>query len=92
MQANAEAAASLMKMLSNPARLLILCSLVDQERTAGELEGAAGLSQSAVSQHLARLRSEGLVETRRDGQRVIYSLKDENAKDVIHYLHSLFCH
>jgi DNA-binding transcriptional ArsR family regulator len=92
MQANAGEASALLKSLSNPSRLLMLCALLIEEHTAGELEELAGLSQSAVSQHLARLRAEGIVDGRRDGQLVIYSLADEKkVRPVIEVLHKLFC-
>jgi len=91
MQANAGQAASLMKMLSNPTRLMVLCALVSHEHTAGELEELVGLSQSAVSQHLARLRSEALVKTRRHGQKIYYALNDENTKRIIETLHDIYC-
>ena len=91
MQANAGEAAGLMKMLSNPARLMVLCALVNQEHSAGELEAMSGLSQSALSQHLARLRKEGLVKTRRDGAKIVYSLNDVNARRVIETLHAIYC-
>jgi len=91
MQTNAEDAAGLMKMLSSPARLMVLCALVSHEHTAGELEELVGLSQSAVSQHLARLRLENLVKTRRDGQKIYYALNNESAKRVIETLHSIYC-
>jgi len=68
MRRHAEEAAGLLKALSHEARLLVLCELVGGERTAGELVERSALSQSALSQHLAKLRSEGLVATRRDAQ------------------------
>ena len=67
MSQSAEEAASCLRALSNPSRLLLLCHLIDQEQNVGELEGALGLSQAYVSQQLARLRGEGLVSARRDG-------------------------
>ena len=91
MQANADQAVGLLKMLSNPTRLMVLCALVSHEHTAGELEELAGLSQSAVSQHLARLRAENLVTTRRDGQKIYYALNDNNARRIIETLHGIYC-
>lgn len=91
MQANAGEAAGLMKMLSNPTRLMVLCALVSHEHTAGELEELAGLSQSAVSQHLARLRTENLVKTRRDGQKIYYALNDRDVRRIIETLHGIYC-
>ncbi len=91
MQENAGQAAALMKSLSNPSRLLVLCALVTREHTVGELEQLTGLSQSAISQHLARLRDGGLVETRREAQRIFYSLKNPAVKAVLETLHGIYC-
>ncbi len=91
MQANAGEVAGLLKQLANRNRLLVLCALVTREHTAGELEALTGLSQPAVSQHLARLRKAELVATRKDAQRVVYSLNDPNVRAVIENLHALYC-
>lgn len=91
MQENASEAASLLKSLANPSRLLVLCSLVTREHTAGELEEIVGLSQSAVSQHLARLRSEQLVTTRRQGQYIFYSLSNDKARHILTKMHEIYC-
>jgi len=91
MQANSEQAASFMKLLANASRLLVLCALVDREHTAGELEALTGLSQSAVSQHLARLRGAGLVDTRREAQCIYYSLADARAQAMLETLYTQFC-
>lgn len=91
MQANAEQASALLKSLANPSRLLVLCALLGREYTAGELEELVGLSQSAVSQHLARLRKEKLVTTRRDGQKIYYGLDNDNVRYVLEALHSVYC-
>ena len=91
MQHNAHDAANLLKTLANPSRLLVLCALVNREHTAGELEQLVGLSQSAVSQHLARLRSNGLVHTRRDGQCIYYALGNDSARRILETLHSIYC-
>lgn len=91
MQQNAAIAAELLKNLAHPGRLLVLCALVTREHTAGELESLVGLSQSALSQHLARLRLQGIVNTRRDGQRIYYSLSDDNARHIVKTLHQLYC-
>ncbi len=74
---NVQAATELLKTLANPGRLMVLCHIVKQERTVNELEKLVGLGQSALSQHLSRLRYEGIVEHRREGQSVYYALKDE---------------
>jgi DNA-binding transcriptional ArsR family regulator len=91
MQQNAEQASELLKNLANPSRLLVLCALVTREHTAGELEQIVGLSQSAVSQHLARLRKDGIVSTRRDGQKIHYALCDLRAARILETMHGIFC-
>lgn len=84
-------AVELLKSLSNERRLLIVCALTRQERSVGELEKIVELSQSALSQHLARLRRDGLVETRREAQTIYYSMKDEKARVVLESLMKIFC-
>jgi DNA-binding transcriptional ArsR family regulator len=91
MQENAEQAARLLKTLANPGRLMILCNLLQQENSVGELEAQVGLSQSALSQHLSRMRAEGLVDSRRDGQNVIYRLTDQRVRHLIETLYQVFC-
>ncbi|CAO3442225.1 Transcriptional regulator, ArsR family [Azospirillum largimobile] len=84
-------AAKLMKALSNEARLLILCELGQGERSVGQLGEIVGLSQSALSQHLARLRADGLVRTRRRSQTIFYSIASREVTAVIEVLADLFC-
>ena len=84
-------AASLMKALGNESRLMILCTLADGERSVGDLNEIIPLSQSALSQQLARLRRDGLVRTRRESQTIHYSLADGPADRVIHVLHDIYC-
>lgn len=91
MQENAEEATGLLKSLANPSRLLVLCALVTREHTAGELEELTGISQSAISQHLARLREADIVATRRDAQRIYYSLKNAEVTAVLQTLHGIYC-
>jgi len=91
MQSHAADAASLMKALGNESRLMILCLLAEGERSVGELADIIPLSQSALSQQLARLRKEGLVATRRESQTIYYSLSDGPADRIIHLLHDIFC-
>lgn len=91
MQQNAAAAADLLKDLSHPGRLLVLCALVTREHTVGELEELTGLGQSALSQHLARLREGGLVTTRREAQRIFYAISDDRAQVVLEALHRIYC-
>lgn len=88
---NAEMAAAYLKALSHPGRLMILCYLIEGEKTVTDLERLLGARQSSVSQHLARLRADQLVRTRRDGKAIHYSLADERTEKVIGLLHSLFC-
>ena len=84
-------AARLMRALSSPHRLLVLCELHGGERSVGALERAVGLKQSPLSQHLAKLRRDGLVKTRRESQTVYYSLADPRVSRVIGVLHETFC-
>jgi DNA-binding transcriptional ArsR family regulator len=89
--AHAGDAAALLKALAHPARLLVLCQLVEGERSAGELQPLTGLSASALSQHLAVLRSMELVHTRREAQTIHYSLADGPAVGVLNALHAAYC-
>lgn len=91
LQENAQRASALLKAMSNQHRLLILCQLVPGEKCVGELEKFVGLSQSALSQHLARLRRDNLVKTRRSAQTIYYSLSGDEARAVIETLYSLYC-
>lgn len=89
--ANAQQASDFLKALSHEARLVILCLLVDGEKSVTELEQVLSLRQPAVSQQLARLRADKLVETRRDGKNVYYSLSRPEVVSVITALHQAFC-
>jgi DNA-binding transcriptional ArsR family regulator len=91
MQANATRASELMKLLSHPHRLMVLCELNQGECSVGDLAGRIGINQSPLSQHLARMRHEGVVETRRDAQTVYYSLAGEEVGAVISLLYDLYC-
>lgn len=85
-------AARLLKLLANESRLLILCRLVaEREMPVGALAAAVGLSQSALSQHLAKMREDGLVATRREAQTVFYRIADPNARRVLALLKSIYC-
>ncbi len=88
---NAQRASELLKAMSNEKRLMILCYLAEGEKAVGEMERLVGLSQSALSQHLARLRRDGLVKTRRESQTIYYSLSGGEASAVMSTLHSLYC-
>jgi ArsR family transcriptional regulator, virulence genes transcriptional regulator len=92
LQRNARRVASLLKAMSNPARLVILCQIAEGERSVGELERAVGLSQSSISQHLAVLRGEAVVSSRRVRQTVLYSLASKEVVALMTTLHSVFCH
>lgn len=90
-EASAAAAAKLLRALGNEKRLMILCQLADGERSVGELLPRVGLSQSALSQHLAVLREEGVVATRREAQTVRYRIDDPAALKVVATLAEIFC-
>ena len=85
-------AAGFLKFLANDRRLMILCELLKGERSVGELEYVVGLSQSALSQHLGKLRRSRLVKTRRNSQTIHYSLADPGVRKVIDALYGLYCH
>lgn len=87
---NAERAAALMKVLSHPGRLLIVCHLVESEMSVGQLGRLLGWRQSAVSQQLARLREEGIVAPRRAGKSVVYSISDPRARRMAAMLDALY--
>ena len=89
--ASAAAAARLLRALANEHRLLILCQLAGGERSVGQLQPVVGLSQSALSQHLAVLREEQLVATRRESQTIWYRIDDPAALRVVETLADIFC-
>lgn len=91
MQSAAQEAAELMKALSSENRLMLLCQLVDGEKTVGELSQSLALRQAAVSQQLALLRKDGLVTARRDGRSMHYRLTGREARAVITLLYDLYC-
>ncbi|WP_279361392.1 ArsR/SmtB family transcription factor [Xanthomonas sacchari] len=91
MRAHANEAARLLKALGNEKRLLLLCLLVDHEQSVGELNARVELSQSALSQHLALLREDGLVQTRREGQTIYYSLVPGPVQHILEVLHGIYC-
>lgn len=84
-------AAGLLRLLANERRLMILCQLLEGELSVGALQGRIGLSQSALSQHLARLREDGIVATRRDGQVIYYRISNPAALRVLETMADLFC-
>ena len=91
MRLHASDAAGLMKALGNESRLMILCVLAEGERSVSDLNTIVPLSQSALSQQLARLRQQGLVETRRESQTIYYSLAKGPTDKIINLLHDIYC-
>jgi len=91
MQENAQQAAAVLRALSNETRLLVMCQLGQGEMSVGALQEAVGLGQSALSQHLARLRAEGFVTTRREGQTIHSRIADPRVSRLIGALHDIFC-
>ena len=91
LQAKANAAARLLTALANERRLAILCVLTEGERSVGELVGAVGLTQSALSQHLGKLRNAGIVATRRQAQTIYYRLASDAAGSVMTTLAKIYC-
>lgn len=92
LQAKAGVVADILSTLANDRRLLILCTLVEEgEATVGALAEEVGLSQSALSQHLARMREEGIVAFRREAQTVWYRIADPRVESLLATLHRLYC-
>ncbi|NOX73904.1 MAG: winged helix-turn-helix transcriptional regulator [Alphaproteobacteria bacterium] len=88
---NASRASELLKVMASESRLMILCNILEGEKSVQELQGHVGLSQSALSQQLAILRGQKLVRTRREAQSVYYSLASEEAKTLIGTLYEIYC-
>ncbi|GEQ97345.1 transcriptional regulator [Iodidimonas gelatinilytica] len=91
MQHSAQSASEFLRILAHDGRLMVLCRLCEGPSSVGALSEALGLRQSTLSQHLAILRREGLVQTKRDGQTIYYSLGDARTREVIALLYRLFC-
>ncbi len=91
MQRHAAKAAGMMKQLANPKRLMILCQLFMEEKSVGDLADAVGLSQSALSQHLAKMRNAGLVDAEKRGQAVYYRLCSMEANAILSMLYFIYC-
>jgi DNA-binding transcriptional ArsR family regulator len=89
--ASAQEASGFLKALAHEGRLLILCLLVEEEKSVTEIEEILGLRQPAISQQLARLRADGLLQTRREGKNVFYSLARPEVRAIISALHRAFC-
>ncbi len=91
MNEKVEEVSRLLAEMANPRRLLVLCHLVEGEKSAGELALLVGLSPGALSQHLQRLRALALVATRREGQTIHYRLASGKVRDILETLHRLYC-
>jgi ArsR family transcriptional regulator, virulence genes transcriptional regulator len=91
LEEKADEASSLLAAMANPKRLLVLCNMLDGERSVGELAEIAGLSSAALSQHLGKMRALSLVKTRREGQTIYYSLASREVRAVLETLYRLFC-
>jgi DNA-binding transcriptional ArsR family regulator len=91
MQKRAIEVSALLKILSHPKRLLILCQLVEHERAVGDLAALLGAREAAVSQQLTLLRKDGMVKTRRSGRTIFYSLARTDLKSLIGFLYATYC-
>lgn len=87
----AQKASELMKTLGHKDRLMVLCHLTSGEKSVGELAGLLSIPQSPLSQHLARMRKENLVTTRREAQTIYYSIASPEAASIVAVMHELFC-
>jgi DNA-binding transcriptional ArsR family regulator len=91
MQKSAKTATDLLKLLGHPDRLMVLCQLKTGEQSVGELSRNLGIKQSPLSQHLARMRHEGVVESRREAQTIYYSISGDKVTKVVGVLYDLYC-
>lgn len=91
MRDHADEAVAVLKAVGSPNRLMLLCRLLDGERSVNELADALGLAQSVVSQHLSLLRRDGVVVGRREGQSIRYAISDERVRSLMDVLFELFC-
>ena len=91
MAQSASRASSLMKTLGHKDRLMILCHLAEGEKSVGQIADLLEISQSPLSQHLSRMRKEGLVDTRREAQTIYYSMQSGEASRIVEVLYELFC-
>ncbi len=87
----AQKASELMKTLGHKDRLMVLCHLVSGEKSVGELADLLDIPQSPLSQHLARMRKENLVQTRREAQTIYYSIASREAAEIVSLMHALYC-
>lgn len=91
MQASAKTATDLLKLLGHPDRLMVLCQLKSGEQSVGQLASNLNIKQSPLSQHLARMRHEGVVTSRREAQTIYYSISGEEVERLVSVLYELFC-
>jgi DNA-binding transcriptional ArsR family regulator len=91
MLAAADEASGLLKALANRHRLIVICQLIEKERSVGELAALLKIRNSTVSQHLALLRKDGLVTARRDGQTIWYSIGSAEARELVRTLYRIYC-
>ena len=91
LEPRADDAAELLAAMANPKRLLILCHLLDNELSVGQLSELVGLAQSPLSQHLSKLRALRLVATRREGQMILYRLASDNVAKILTTLYGIYC-
>jgi len=91
LEAKAEEASTLLGAMANAKRLMVMCNLLEGEKSVGELADIVGLSPAALSQHLGKMRALRLVETRRDGQTIHYRLASEAVREILETLYRLYC-
>ncbi|MFK2891906.1 helix-turn-helix transcriptional regulator [Dyella flagellata] len=91
MQRRADDVVTMLKAIGNQNRLLLLCQLVEEERSVNDLAETLGVAQSVVSQHLSLLRREGLIKGRREGQSIFYRISDERVHALMAALHEVLC-
>ncbi len=91
MQESAKTASDLLKLLGHPDRLMILCQLKTGEQSVGQLAANLDIKQSPLSQHLARMRHEGVVASRREAQTMVYSIANREVEELVTVLYTLFC-
>jgi DNA-binding transcriptional ArsR family regulator len=91
LEAKAEEASIVLGAMANAKRLMVLCNLLEGEKSVGQLAEIVGLSPAALSQHLGKMRALRLVETRRDGQLIYYSLASDEVREILETLYRLYC-
>lgn len=91
LETKAEEVSRVLDAMANPKRLLVLCALLEDEKSVGLLAESVGLSSAALSQHLGKMRALGLVETRRDGQTIYYRLASAQVRVLLETLYRLYC-